>query len=120
MMKEGKDELVCDFAEYYHVNLSEIENYKLSYIATLALGLREDSRTRMKMSNRKYSMSTQLAGFQIDLLQYLVWFQTKDASKGRNRPNPILKEKEKKNTDHLSFGTAEEFEAKMREIKNGN
>jgi hypothetical protein len=119
MIHEGEDELICDFAEYYHINWSDRYDYELSYLATLASGLRESSRIVMKLTGRDYNLSTQLTGFQIDLLQHLVWFKTKDGQKNRNRPKPVLGSKAS-NPEHLPFNTSEDYERKMKELKNAN
>ena len=48
MLSEGRDELICDFAETYHV--LDIWALPVPLMATLAAGLRDNSRIKMKMS----------------------------------------------------------------------
>jgi len=62
----------------------------LPLVATLAAGLREDSRVRMKHSNAIVSPDSMLLIGIIDRLNWLMWSKTTDAEKGRNRPKPIL------------------------------
>lgn len=52
MLSEGRDELICDFAETYHV--LDFWALPVPLMATLAAGLRDNSRIRMKMANITY------------------------------------------------------------------
>lgn len=40
---------------------------------------------------RWYSLEAQLAAQQVDLLALLLWAQTQDGAKGRNRPDPLMR-----------------------------
>ena len=46
MMALDEDALICDFAETYHIY--NIYGMPVQYIATLAIGLRDDSRIKSK------------------------------------------------------------------------
>ena len=48
-----KDELICDFAQYYHIY--DVSEMRLTYQATLACGLPSSSRTLMKMAGLDYT-----------------------------------------------------------------
>lgn len=88
MTAADEDALVCDFAETYHVY-----NYRglpLRYAATLACGLRDNSRIKLKMSGQKLPAEVFLQAGMLDALNLLVWFKTEDARKRRNRPTSIL------------------------------
>lgn len=84
-----EDELVCDLAEVYGVFSYRSMDPKL--IATLCMGLRDDSRIKMKISNSRVTLSQALWARIADELTFLSWTKTKDAQKGRNRPASILK-----------------------------
>jgi hypothetical protein len=117
--------LICDFAEYYH-----IYDYKvlpLEYVSTLFFGLRAESRSKLSLTKQRLPADVLLLAFIADALNTLVWFQSEDGQKGRNRPKSIydvLTGANGKVTDEnvLSFSSAEEFEKeRMERIKeNGN
>lgn len=58
--------------------------------ATLALGLSEDSRFMRALSGSRARGRDLLLAAAVDRLSMLVWFQTKDGAKGRNRPKSIV------------------------------
>lgn len=93
----------------------------MKLIATLAAGLREDSRSAMSLSGMRVTTKELLMAAAVDRLSLLVWSKTKDAEKGRRRPKSIVEAltgKEKKKI--ATFATAEEFEKTKREIIYGN
>lgn len=111
MLSIGEDELICDLAETY-----QIYNYKElppSLVATLSVGLRDDSRIKMKITGQTLTVSQSLLCFAVDLLQYNLWIKTKDGAKGRNRPESILKKMSEKvqKEDLDKFATEEDFDA---------
>lgn len=78
-------------------------------VASLVVGLRDDSRVKMKISGAKAPSEIVLLASAVDRLSLLVWMQTKDAEKGRNRPKSllgILYPEEKKNS---VFTSGEDF-----------
>lgn len=88
MIRIGEEELICDFAETYH-----IYNYRglpAMTAAVLAAGLRDDSRIKMKAIGANAPSHIMLLASIADSLHYLVWSKTKDGSNGRNRPKSIL------------------------------
>ena len=106
-------------AETYHVlNWRELP---LRTAAVLASGLHEDSRTIRKLNGQIIGTDHILQLGILDELRMLVWAQTKDAAKGRNRPESMLaaamarKEKPKV----TGFRSPEEFEARKRKIIEG-
>ncbi len=112
------NELICDFAETYHIY--DWRSLPARYAATLATGLRENARVKIKMSGAKVSAELMLLATCADALKLLLWQNTKDGQKGRNAPKSILasiigEEKEQ----GAGFDTPEEFRAwredKLRE-----
>lgn len=90
-------------------------------MATLAAGLREDSRSAMSVNGMRVSPKDLLMAAAVDRLSLLVWFRTKDAEKGRKKPKSIVEAITKEETKEiLTFATAEEFEEARRRIINGN
>lgn len=103
-MKKYPDELTCDMAETYGV--FDIKRLPVTLAATLAVGLREDSRVKRALTGTKYSDERILLARISDLLLWLKWSRTEDGVNGRNYPGtPML--------DHY-FGRAEEPHAEKQ------
>jgi len=111
MVAAGEEDLICDFAEVYHI--LDWRGVPVKLAATLAAGLPEKSRSIRRLTGQKCSMETLLLAAITDRLSLLVWAKTKDAQKGRNRPQMItdslLVNTEKKNIE--AFADVNSFEA---------
>ena len=126
MINVGEDELTCDLAEYYNIidwrALVEAGSLRPSVLATLSIGLCEDSRIKRKLSHRNISLTQMLLSVIADRLGVLIWQKTKDGHKGRNQPKSIYKaltDNGKQKEELMSFSTPEEFEA-WNKSKEGN
>jgi hypothetical protein len=111
MITVGEDELICDLAETY--GIYEYRAYSPLYIGTLAAGLRDDSRIKMKVSGERLSISQLLAAMTVDKLANLVWMQSKDGVKGRNKPVSVVEQLRgsvKKPKEIHGFDSPEEFQ----------
>lgn len=88
MVAADEDALVCDFAESYGI----IDHRALParLLATLAVGLRADSRIKMRLSGTQVAQDTLLLAAAVDRLSFLAWAKTRDAQHGYNRPPSIL------------------------------
>lgn len=120
MIKTDEESLICDFAETY-----SIYNYKslpLKLVATLASGLSTDSRIKRKLSGLNHSIDTLLLACIVDRLSLLLWRDTKDASKGKNKPESLYELLTSGNKDvsesHNSFTSGKEFEKERQRILN--
>ena len=120
MISIGEDELICDFAETYHViNWRELPP---SLAAVLACGLPDGSRIKRKLAGCKLTLEQTLTALMLDNLRFILWTKTKDALKGRNKPESIYKKLaglEKKPREELeTFDSPEAFDewhrSKMR------
>ena len=121
MIRTDETALICDLAETYGV--LDWKALPLKTAAALSAGLREDSRIMMKMSGQKINAETALLAAIADRLSMLVWFQTKDGQKNKNRPSSILakligEEQKENEKDYQVFRTPEEFEAARRRALN--
>lgn len=116
MLSANRDALVCDLAETY--GIFDYKALPVPLLATLAVGLRDDSRIKMYLSGMKVSQNTILLAAAVDKLSLLVWSKTKDGQRGRNRPKSIVGAMlgEEKKSTITSFDTAEAFEAAKAEI----
>ena len=84
-----EEELICDFAETYHI--LDIGALSPQKAAVLCVGLRDNSRVKMMLSEMKVPLDTLLLARIIDELSFQSWTKTKDGQKNRNRPQSVLK-----------------------------
>lgn len=115
MLKFDKDALLCDLAETYQIY--DFKQLPLTKVAVFSLGLKDDSRIKMKMRNQKFDLNQILLMSVADNLKLLLWSKTKDAQKGRNRPvlwSSLFEEpKEKK---EIVFNSGEDFEKERNRL----
>lgn len=118
MMQTGREELICDFAETYHIiNMREL---KPTMMATLAAGLREDSRIMMKLSGAKTDTKTLLLASISDRIGLQLWQKSRDGQKGMNQPKSIVTEitRDRKN-DVVGYSNGADFLAERKRLMNG-
>lgn len=116
MMKCDEDALICDLAETYHI--FDIRALPLEKVALFSVGLRDNSRIKMKMANVKYQSKEIMLMSIIDHLSILVWQNTKDAIKGKNKPNSLMDKllNVSRESEISSFNSGYEFEKARNEI----
>lgn len=108
--------LICDMAQYYHIY--DYRKLEAGYAAILACGLPAESRIMCQLSKYKCDLQSMLLASIADRVATLVWFQTKDGRKHRNRPKSyvdmLLGKKE--NRENKSFKSGKEFEAERKRL----
>lgn len=117
MIDTDEDDLICDFAETYHIY--DYRRMPLHYVAVLACGLRDNSRIKMKMAEQEYTAEFLINAAMLDHLSFLSWTKTKDAQYGKNKPKSVVSRllgNEEKKDDIVTFETAEEFEEMRQRI----
>ena len=90
--------------------------------AALFAGLKADSRTKMRLSGMKAPLDLVLSAAAVDRLSLLVWAQSRDAEKGRNRPESLVSEllgEGKRGGDICAFSSGDEFEAARKKMTEG-
>lgn len=111
-MAKGEDEVVCDLAETYHI--LDYKGLPPSLVATLVVGLDENSRIKRKISGAKLTLEQTLLAVIADGINTRIWQQTKDGQKNKNRPESIYKKlmglDKTKKKELNSFETIEEYE----------
>ena len=121
MIATDEDALVCDFAETYQV--FDYKSLPARLAATLAAGLRESSRIKMKMAGMPCTSETLLLAMAVDRLSLLFWAKTDDGQKNRNRPESIymqlLGANTKQESDIVAFESRSDFEAERKRLMNG-
>lgn len=115
MIRVDEEALICDFAETYGIyNYRELP---LLLCATYAVGLRENSRIKMKMTESEMGLTDTLLAGIFDRLSLLVYAQTADAQKGINYPKLIMSSiTDKKDKPSQGFATGEDYEKERKRI----
>jgi hypothetical protein len=116
MIEYDEDALICDLAETY--GIYDYRSLPARTVATLAVGLRNDSRIKMKLGGTRIPYEEMLLTRIYDVMNFIAWTKTKDATKGKGRPkslydlimNPKTEEKE------IVFDSADEFESARRRM----
>ena len=118
MICADREALACDLAETY--GIFDLRALPVSTLATLAVGLREDSRIKRKLLGNQITITEMLLAAVFDKLSILAWLWSKDGQTGDNRPesllSAILGEKTESSGAAQAFETGEEFEAEWRSI----
>lgn len=118
MIVLDEDALVCDFAETYHIY--DIYALTVEYAATLAVGLRDNSRIKLKASGLKVDTNTLLLARIADSTTLNVYAKTKDAQHNRNKPKSLVEALTRdENKDLRSFASGADFDEEWRRL-NGN
>ena len=114
MIGIGEDLLICDFAETYRIY--DYKQLPVPYAAILAVGLREDSRIKMKMAGAKGTLEEQIMTMIYDVVNVIRYYHTQDAVDNINQPErlyPQLFDKNYKpkeeNIEYMQFNSGEEF-----------
>ena len=116
MYSLDKDALICDLAEFY--NIYDFSQYPLTYIATLACGLREESRIKMKILGQKASPDTLILSAIYDRVGLLLWSLTKDGQRGRNRPKSLFRDFFSDEKEERAFDSVEDFNETRQRMLN--
>ncbi len=116
----GEQELICDFAETYHIfNYRELP---VKTLAALCFGLRDDSRVKLKIVGTKVDIKTMLLAGIYDSLAFIAWSKTKDGQKNVNKPKSVLKsltEDDAPESDVEAFATGDDFDAAFKRLTGG-
>ncbi len=118
MLIVDEDALICDLAETY--NIYDIRSLSPVQVATFAIGLRDNSRIKLKLADTKIDLDRLMLASIVDRLSILLWRQTEQGRKGENPPKSFvlaLTDKEEKPKEELkAFATIEEFDKALAEF----
>ena len=121
MIKTDKSALICDLAETYHIY--DYRSLPLSTVAAFSVGLRDDSRIKMKLAGVKYSFDTMLLASIVDNLNLRTWSMSEDGRNGVNKPasivNKLLGREEANSSDAMVFDSGKAFEEMRKKIIEG-
>ena len=105
--------MICDLAETYGIlNYQELSP---SLVATLVVGLRDNSRVKMKLSKSNLTIDQAMLALILDGINLLIWSRSK---KHGSKPKSVYKllTEEKKPKDELkAFRTAEDFDSWLKQ-----
>ena len=90
MLATDESAVICDLAEVY--NIYDYRRVPTKLLGTLVAGLGENTRIGRKINKVKGNTDTIILARILDAVNILVWMNTKDAEKGRNRPKSIVSE----------------------------
>lgn len=88
MISLDRTALICDLAETY--GIIDYRALPVETLAALSVGLRENSRIKMRLSDTRVQPDILLLAAAVDRLSLLVWSKTKDAEKGKNKPKSLV------------------------------
>lgn len=119
MIAVDKEALFCDLWQVYGIR--EPREIPARKLGMLAAGLGPESRIGRAVSGEKYPIGTVLLANCLDALRTLIWFQTKDGMKGRNRPRRVTdilleREDEKPEKEIETFASGADFEEARRRL----
>ena len=117
MIKADEDALICDLAETYHIY--DYRQLPLKMVAVFSVGLRNNSRIKMKMNNQPVEIDTLLIAGISDKLSTLVWWKTKDGQKGVNKPDSLVESitnVQPKEKNVIAFSSGEDFINRRNEL----
>ena len=117
MIHLDEDALICDLAETYQIY--DYRSLPLRTVATLAAGLRDNSRIKLLAAGSPVSQETLLLAMIADRVEM---FRYSFADKNKKTSAPVslvetLLGRSKKGNKGVSFKTADEFEAALKRIR---
>lgn len=124
-MMQYPDELTCDMAETYGV--FDIKRLPVRLAATLAAGLRENSRVKMKLTGTKAEDNIFLLAMIADVLRWFQWSWSENATDD-NRPESLARYYRNGKTvetpkpqekNFVVFDTPEDFKAEWKRLGGG-
>lgn len=118
MIAADRDALICDLAETY--GIYDLRALPVSVLATLAVGLRDESRIKMKLRGERLTKTEMLLAAAVDRLSVLIWQRTEDGHNSINPPNSVLDKllgvEETESGTVQSFDSPEDFEREWEKI----
>ncbi len=118
MMAADEDALACDIAETY--GIYDMRALPAGRLAVLAVGLREDSRIKTKMSGLTVPVGDLMTAAIVDRLTWIAWANSVDGQRGVNKPaqlvSKLLRRDAEKERQTVAYESPEEFEAERKRL----
>lgn len=117
MLRADRDALVCDLAETYGV--LDYRSLPTQLVATLAAGLGDNSRSKMKLLGRKATRMETLLAAAVDRLSRIAWLLSFVCPTQGEPPKSVLnailgEAKDAASMDVQVYASAEDFDAEWR------
>ncbi len=115
MIQTDEQALICDLAETYQIY--DYKSLPLEQVAIFSVGLRDDSRIKMKMAGEKAPADTLILASISDALSMVLWVLS--GAEEKNKPpllTSIISGKAAEQTETHPFNTPESFETMRKEI----
>lgn len=117
MLELSEEAVVCDFAETYHIY--DIRSLPLQTVATLAAGLRDDSRIKLLAAGLPVNQDTLLLAAIADRIEAFRLGFTKDPKRPAFILDTILGNKEKIKKGVKTFNRPEDLIAALKQKQKG-
>lgn len=121
MIYRDEASLICDYVEFYHV--FDYRSLSVQMAATLFMGLRSDSRSKMLLSGMKYTLLQMITVMIYDKLAWLQWSRTEKGAKNIDIPEPLSKMffdiESSDSNDIQAFNSKEEYERERERLLGG-
>ena len=119
MLELDEDALICDLAETYHI--LDYRSLPLKLVATLSVGLRDNSRIKLLASGMRVPQDTLLLASIADRVEMFRYGFSDAAKSGKNPPalivDALVGGTQKKPSGVTKFRTPEEFEAALARLR---
>lgn len=119
MIKLDEDALICDFAETYQIY--DYRSLPVRLAATLAAGLRGDSRIMLRAADLTVPQETILLACIADRIEAFRYGFSQDAAKHINKPQPLVEtlmgEKQTEKSEVVSFRSGQALEEALARIR---
>ena len=121
MIAVDEGALKCDLAETYRIY--DYKSLPASLVATFSVGLRDDSRIKMKMSGAKAPLNTIILALLTDRIGNLLWGLSEDGRNGVNKPpqliDVICRTEKEDESDVAVFDSPEAYEQARKKLIEG-
>lgn len=115
MISADRDALICDLAETY--GIFDYKALPVSLLATLSVGLRDNSRIKMQLSGSRATRSEILLAAAVDRLSAMIWMLSSGSgSKPPSVLDAILGESTAGGGEVDAYESPEDFEAAWERI----
>lgn len=119
MIALDEDALICDFAESYHIyNMYQLP---VEYVATLAIGLRDNARIKLKAVGLETDLESLLLAHIADNTAITGWLLSENGRKGKDRPASfvnLLTSKIDVSKQPRQFTSGNAFDKEWERLKN--
>jgi len=104
--------MICDLAETY--GIFDYQELPPRLVATLVVGLRDNSRVKMKLAGARLTMDQMLLALILDSINLLRWGRSRKRGAKPKSAYKLLTEEKKQKDELKAFRSPEDYEAWMK------